>query len=407
MIPPRIVLVYIEAGGGHRAAAAALSEALRLQRRPWDIQLMSLQDVIDPIDFVRRTTGIRSQDVYNIMLRRGWTRGTAQLIPLMHGIMRAAHDKLVDAFRRHWLAAPPDLVVSLIPHYNRAMREALGLACPGAAYATALTDIADYPPNFWIEPMDQWVICGSERAAAQAHAIGLPSHRILRTSGMIVHPRFYGPFAGDRSRERARLGLNPDWPTGLVLFGGEGSAEMLRIATALNRRCNQMQLILICGRDREVAESLRALPQRIPMLVEGFTHDIPHYMGLSDYFVGKPGPGCISEALVKGLPVVVQRNAATMAHERYNAEWIEDHGIGIVVSDFATDLAGAIRRLGAPETYRLYRDRAEAVRNFAVFEIPGMLAAILEHSARTRAAAEAPRAEHGRNPLESAPVRAA
>ena len=44
----------------------------------------NVQDLLDPIDFIRRTTGIPFQDVYNIMLRRGWTRGSAQLIPVMH-----------------------------------------------------------------------------------------------------------------------------------------------------------------------------------------------------------------------------------------------------------------------------------------------------------------------------------
>ena len=99
-----------------------------------------------------------------------------------------------------------------------------------------LTDIADYPPHFWIERQDQYVICGSQRAAEQARALGIPEHRILRTSGMILNPRFYAPLDVDRAAERMRLGLDPIVPTGLVLFGGEGSAEMVRIARALNRR---------------------------------------------------------------------------------------------------------------------------------------------------------------------------
>jgi len=41
-------------------------------------------------------------------------------------------------------------------------------------------------------------------------------------------------------------------------------------------------------------------------------------MQLSDYFVGKLGPESVSEALVIGLPVIVERNARTMVQERYN-----------------------------------------------------------------------------------------
>jgi hypothetical protein len=373
----KVDLIYIDSGGGHRAAANALSEAIHQQQRPWDLRMTSIQDLLDPIDFIRKYTGIQFQDVYNIMLRRGWTVGTAQLIPMMHGLIRASHDSQVKVLESHWKSHRPDLVVSLIPHYNRALKMALDRAWPGTPYVTLLTDIADYPPHFWIERMDQWVICGSPRAVAQAREIGLPAHRILQASGMILSPKFYTPQSIDRSAERLRRGLNPDTPTGLVLFGGEGSSEMVRIARALNRQDSGIQLILICGGNAAVAAELRAMEPRIPMLVEGFTREIPLFMELADVFIGKPGPGSISEALAKQLPVIVQRNAWTMAHELYNTEWIEELGAGIVIENFARDLPAAVSTVLAPENYAGYRERAAATRNHAVYEIPGMLAAIL------------------------------
>jgi hypothetical protein len=140
----------------------------------------------------------------------------------------------VKVIEAHWREHRPDLVVSLIPHYNRALKEALDRAWPGTPYVTLLTDIADYPPHFWIERMDQWVICGSRRAAQQAREIGIREDRILRASGMILNPRFYASRVTDRAAERVRHGLKPDVPVGMVLFGGEGSLEMVRIAKALN-----------------------------------------------------------------------------------------------------------------------------------------------------------------------------
>ena len=91
----KISLVYIDSGGGHRAAANALQEVIHEQQRPWDLEWISIQDVLDPIDFVRKSTGIRFQEVYNIMLRRGWTLASAQLIPTMHGLIRASLDAQV------------------------------------------------------------------------------------------------------------------------------------------------------------------------------------------------------------------------------------------------------------------------------------------------------------------------
>ena len=376
-VNPRIALIYIDAGGGHRVAATALSEVIREQQRPWDIEMLSIQDLLDPIDFIRAHTGIRFQDVYNIMLQRGWTLGTAQLIPLMHLAIRLSHGKQADVLDRYWAQHRPDMVVSLIPHYNRALKTTLDRAWPGTPFVTLLTDIADYPPHFWIERLEQHVICGSEMAARQARELGIPGDHVLRTSGMILHPKFYASLHLNRRAERLRRGLRPDLPTGLVLFGGEGSTEMLRIAKALNREDSGIQLILLCRKNEELANQLRSMNHRIPMFVQGFTRDVPLYMEIADFFIGKPGPGSISEALAKRLPVIVQRNAWTMAHERYNADWVEAMGVGLVVGNFATELAGAVRTMLAPENCQRYRARAAEMPNSAVYEIPDLLAGIL------------------------------
>jgi len=381
----KVTLIYIDAGGGHRAAATALSEVIREQQRPWDVEMVSIQDLLEPVDFIRKHTGIPFQDVYNLMLRRGWTAGTAQLIPLMHLAIRLSHGQQVSVLDRYWALHRPDMVVSLIPHYNRALKTTLDRAWPGTPFVTVLTDIADYPPHFWIERQEQHVICGSERAAHQARELGIPGDHVLQTSGMILSPRFYAPLHVDRQVERVRRGLRPALPTGLVLFGGEGSSEMLRIAKALNREGGAVQLILLCGKNERLADQLRALAPRIPMFVQGFTRDVPLYMEISDFFIGKPGPGSISEALAKRLPVIVQRNAWTMAHERYNADWVEEMGVGLVVGNFATELPGAVRTMLAPANYQRFHARVSAVRNSAVYEIPDLLEGIL-HGRAPRAA---------------------
>jgi len=267
-------------------------------------------------------------------------------------------------------------VVSLIPHYNRAIKQALAQAAPAAALVTILTDIADYPPHFWIERQDQFVICGSSRAVAQARTIGYPESRILRTSGMILNPKFYAPLAVDRATERTRLGLRPDLPTALVSFGGQGSMDAVKVARAIDRGSAEVQIVVLCGRHEEAARRLRAMRHRVPVYVQGFTTDVPFYMRLADFFIGKPGPGSISEALAMRLPVIVERNPWTLAHERYNADWIVEQQVGMVVNSFAR-LDEAVAELLSPARYERYRTNAAALRNSAVYEIPELLAAVL------------------------------
>jgi 1,2-diacylglycerol 3-beta-galactosyltransferase len=371
-----IDFIYIDAGGGHRAAATALAEVIERQERPWNLRLLNIQDLLDPIDFIRKSTGIPFQDVYNIMLRRGWTLGTAQLIPAMHAVIRLCHQAQVRVLERHWRLNRPDMVVSLVPHYNRAFKQALDRTWPGTPLVTVLTDIADYPPHFWIERQDQYVICGSQRAAGQARSLGLPEARIMQVSGMVLNPKFYQNRDVDRDAGRTGLGLRPDLPTGLVMFGGEGSMDLVKIARVLNASETGVQLILLCGRHERAIRELRGMAPRIPMFVEGFTSAVPQYMALADFFVGKAGPGSISEALAMRLPVIVERNAWTLAHERYNADWIEERQLGIVLPNFSRIAAG-VREMLRPERYERFRRNAAAVRNSAVFEIPAMLSDIL------------------------------
>jgi 1,2-diacylglycerol 3-beta-galactosyltransferase len=372
----RLDFLYFDAGGGHRSAANALSLAIERSRRPWEIRLINLQEVMDPLDIFRKYFGLRLQDVYNLLLKKGWTLGSAQLLWAMHQLIRLYHPKQVRFLEQFWRGRDTDLVVSLVPNFDRALVESVRKALPGVPFVTILTDVADYPPHFWIERESDYVICGSAKAVEQARALGRPDDHIFRASGMILHPRFYEPVEGSREAERTRLGLDPALPTGLVLFGGEGNSVMVEIAERLDRSGLGLQLILICGHNQKLYEKLRARKFRMPCFVEGFTTEVRTYMHLSDFFIGKPGPGSISEALAMNLPVIVERNAFTLPQERYNAEWVVEQGVGLVLPHFR-GIAKAVGELLEPVAFAGYRARVAGIQNRAVFEIPEFLARIM------------------------------
>jgi hypothetical protein len=379
---PVVDLIYIDSGGGHRAAARSLESAVRQQRKPWELRLHSAQELLNSIDFIRKLTGIPFQEIYNIMLRRGWTMGSRQLLPLMHLLIRLTHRWQVRVLEEHWRKRPADMVVSVIPHYNRALRQAFERACPGRPFVTIMTDIVDYPPHFWIENLDQYLICGSERARQQALTLKVPEQRVLAMSGMILDPRFHATRRTENTSERAagrlRLGLDPVLPTGLVMFGGVGSKDAVRVVRALNRPGLGVQLIVLCGRHGESLQALRSIDAHIPLHIEGFTRDVAHFMQLADFFIGKPGPGSISEALAMRLPVIVESNIRTMIHERYNAHWIREQQLGLVVSSF-DKLAEAIPEFLRPERFNRFRANAARLRNSAVYDAIRWLDSILEN----------------------------
>src|ERR1035438_6006817 len=181
-----IDLVYFDAGGGHRAAATALRAMLEKDFPDIEPRLMHLQDVLEPVDVFRKLLRIDLQEIYNLMLRRGWTLGSRQGLLLIHGAIRLYHRGEVRLLRRWWQGRAPDMVVSVVPNFNRALFDAWREVAPGRPYVTVLTDIADFPPHFWIERQPQYFICGSPHAAAQARALGHPAERVFETSGMIL-----------------------------------------------------------------------------------------------------------------------------------------------------------------------------------------------------------------------------
>jgi len=370
--------IFFDAGGGHRAAANALRQVMERQQRPFEIRMVNLQELLDSLDVFRKVTGVRLEDVYNLMLKKGWTLGAGQLTAGMHLLIRMFHGPAVRMLERFWRESRPDMVVSLVPNFNRALGESLKRALPGVPLATILTDIADYPPHFWMERQDQHFICGSDRAVAQALAMGHPEAKVHRVSGMILNPQFYeiDPLRpAQRAEARASLGFDPAQPVGLVLFGGQGAAEMLEIARSLPDR----QLVLMCGHNRNLATRLEALPRRAPVFIEGFTQEVPRYMQLADYFIGKPGPGSLSEAVAMRLPVIVERNAWTLPQERFNAEWISEQGIGVVLPNFRR-IARVVDEMLEPAAYARFRAATERLHNRAVFEIPDILESILRSS---------------------------
>lgn len=364
-------LVWFNAGGGHRAAAEALAHGLAAHPDDWQVRRVNLVEVLDPESVFRRVAGFDPEDFYNKRLATGFTLGLSRELKLLQAAIRLGHAALVARLARHWQANRPDMVVSLIPNFNRALHDAFAQVCPGRPFVTVMTDMADHPPAFWIEPgTSQHVICGTEHGRSQALAAGVPAERVHAVQGMLLRPAFHAGPPPDRTADRLAAGLDAATPTGLVLFGGTGSRVMKRIAADLP----DTPLILMCGRNDALATDLRRQTARAPRIVLGFTPEVAAWMHRADFFVGKPGPGALSEATRAGLPVIVARNAWTLPQERWNADWVLDGGYGLVVRRYA-DVPGAVRTLLSD--LPAFRRRVATIDNRALFEVPDVLARIV------------------------------
>src|SRR5271156_6611033 len=374
----KIHILFHDAGGGHRNAAIALQTIITQQGRPWLVELVQFQELTDHLDVLRKLTGIRIQEQYNIILQNGWTLGATQLLRVLQLTIRLFHAPLVKLLAKTWRTKPADMLISVIPHFNREISKSWELTNPGRPFVTLITDLADFPPRFWIEPIkQQHVIAGTEKAAEQARAMGHDASHIFQTSGMILRPDFYQPDDSDPLELRRGMGLLPELPTAIMLFGGHGSKVMYEITERLDAAGLQLQLILMCGKNEELANKLRGQKWRMPLHIVGFTKEVPKYMRAADFLIGKPGPGSIAESMVKGLPVLVESNAWTLPQERYNTEWVKEKRVGIVLDNFKQVVSG-VRQMLDPATLAEFRKNVAALNNQAIFEIPEILAKLLD-----------------------------
>ena len=377
---PKVHIVFHDAGGGHRNAAVALETVIASQHPSWQVQLVQFQDLTDRLDILRKLTGIRIQQQYNILLQNGWTLGSTYLLRVLQTAIRLLHRPLVNLLGKFWREKPADLLVSVIPHFNRQICESWTRVYPGRPFVTIITDLADLPPRFWIEPIkEQYVVAGTEKAVEQARAMGHDSAHIFRTAGMIVRPDFYSVDNSDPAELRKQMGLQPDRTTAMVLFGGHGSKVMLDITERLDSEALPLQLILICGRNEALAAKLRARQWKMPVHIIGFTKEVHRWMRAADFLIGKPGPGSIAEAVVRKLPVLIECNAWTLPQERYNAEWVKEKNVGIVLHSFK-DVVDGVKQMLEPARLAEFRKNVGALDNRAVFEIPEILSTLLGQS---------------------------
>lgn len=391
-----IDVLVLRGGGGHYATYNALRAIVEQQKLPWKLNVIfadaiahapaslsaprlgeaeiaeSVKEQNKALD-ISQLLGTISDKFYDYIQRNGWGWIHLLTIHLHKLLIELIHNLDVSLLEENWRKQQPDLIVSVVPFHNKALWKSVRKAKLNTPIVTILTDFADCPPGYWIEPKTKnYLVCGTEKAVQQARVLGVDPEHIIKTSGLVIHPRFYQPINVDRRLERQKLGLDPDCMTGLVLFGANGSKTMLDIAKRLECLQQKLQLIFLCGRNEKVASSLQKHKSLQKRVVVTFTEDIPYYMHLADFFIGKPGNVSISEALIMKLPVIVEHNFLTLPQERYAADWIQEQEVGITIPSFR-NIRQAVEKLIEPKNFTRYHANVAAINNQAVFEIPDIL----------------------------------
>jgi len=177
----------------------------------------------------------------------------------------------------------------------------------------------------WLLKNVDWYFVASEETRVYLAALGIPSETIFVT-GIPIDPIF--GVERPKRETRLRLGLDPDKTTILVSVGGFGVGPVESLVHALHEIEHPVQMVVICGRNTRLEGRLKNLPPlRHPMKIVGFTSEMDSWMAAADLLVGKPGGLTSSEALARGLVLVIV-NPIPGQEERNSDHFLEE-GVGI------------------------------------------------------------------------------
>lgn len=351
-----VLLLFADTGGGHRAAALAVAEALE-EEYP-GVFIPSLYDPFrtpGPARLLRSVSALYGPAV--------------RYVPRAWGAVYRASDsrQAAELLRRTWLrladapvaevvgARQPGVVLSFHPLTTQAAVRAVSRRPEGTPVVTVVTDL--------VSTHVTWRYGGAERIVVPSAAVwrrcvaaGIAPHRLFDLGLPVASPFRSAPLSGHDQRVlRRRLGLDP-WRFLVVLAGGaEGAGPIAPNAAALIGAFDDVDVVAICGRNDRLERRLGHLAaSRGPCLkVKGFVENMADWYRAADVVVTKAGPQTIAEATCCGTALLITSHLP--GQERGNTEVVVRAGGG-VHTPRTRDVVAAIARLkGDPNTLAAIR----------------------------------------------------
>lgn len=337
----RVLFLISDTGGGHRSASQAITAALDEITEPNAFD-HRIDDVAAHCSFPLTQLGTAysaalrfAPPIYGALYHA--TNGRRRYRSLVRFCEPLYRERLRNLFREY----RPDVIVSVHPLLNHAALRARSDARITAPLLTVITDLGRVHEG-WLIPEADAVVVPAPEVFERARERGVPAER-LRILGHPIHPKFED-LRESKEELRASLGLPQDATVALLMAGGEGGGKLLATTLALAKSKIPLHLIVVTGRNLTLKAKLEELAPTFstPMMVLGYSENIPSLMRLSDFLVTKAGPGTLAEASVIGVPVVIYDFVP--GQERGNLEYVRSNGIGVVALNTAA-LIRSVRRI--------------------------------------------------------------
>jgi len=319
----RIVLLYNNAGGGHKSAALAIAQGIReVAGGKFDISLANAFDRLPfPFDTAEKDYPRLvnyGRPFYSFTFKA--TNGRRRVVALRKAFEPITDEMAASIVSEH----PADLYISCHPVYNQYMPEKIREMGSPAKYMNVVTDLVT-GHLFHYSPKVELCIVPTEGSREKAIEALVPPEKIL-VCGQPVWPDFQRRM-GNREETRQALGLSNDLPVVLLMGGGEGMGRIGITAREIAFSGLPIQLVIVCGKNTSLKRDLEFINPRVAaMRVLGFVNTMPELMGAADILVTKAGPGTICEGFIAGLPILLFD--AVPGQEEGNVDYVVDNGAG-------------------------------------------------------------------------------
>lgn len=354
-----VLFLMSDTGGGHRAAATAMIDALEDITAGCDISTAM-------VDFIAKTwrppfnhIGALYRPIidYAPWLWAILFYGTDTTVS-RHVTLRLMRWVMLDGITELFRTQPADLVVSVHPFGTTVPARALARLRPGVPFVTVVTDLYTAHP-FWFTPDTDHCFVPSGEVRRRALLAGLCAEQITIT-GLPIDPRFSKAMPAMEELKQ-EYGLPAERPLVLLMGGGEGMGPLEEQAKTLANSGIPLSLMVIAGRNDRLRRRLESQSWPVPVVTTGFVRDIPRRMTAADIIVTKAGPGTISEALAAHQPILI--SDYIHGQEKGNVAWIVESGAGRYVptrSALQSALHDLLNPDGTPTTaYEQMKAQAE------------------------------------------------
>jgi UDP-N-acetylglucosamine:LPS N-acetylglucosamine transferase len=329
--PEKILIVYTEAGGGHIATALALKSALEEKYEKAEITLINGGDYVGNFLENARFKGLEKIYTQNLGSPMGrffnriygdWIINPITKLLEYLSLRQIIAEKENHPIIRFLKKENPDLVISTASFINKHIKTLLEYGDIKAPFIVVMSDFDEAQEVMWTRPGNgtHYIIRTNASLKNQ-----IDPKYLFPISGMCIRPTFY-PEKLKSFKVFEAMGLSITKPTALVAFGGYGSEEMKDLLHFFNLN-SDLQAIFICGGNKKLFTQLKENAGPNSKIL-GFVDNIHEYMQACHLFIGKPGPGMVTESVHCHLPLFLKSGMDLMKQEEGVLNWVLEEKFG-------------------------------------------------------------------------------